>query len=391
MTTKTCRSCDIGKPVDEFYREPNSKDGRQASCKACVLRRSRERYHDKKPEDWQDHRRRTPDAVFNACEDCVTCDAASRCAVATACTTCGVEKTLDQFYLSDAGRFGRYGRCITCMREINNERYHRRKAGDLTDRRPRRPLPPPGFGYCSDCGKVKPASDFAASTTRRGGLFVYCRPCNSARAYASVKNVHGSGRNRHLKMRYGLTEGQVDAMVAAQGGMCAICRTRPAEHVDHDHMTSMVRGVLCFTCNVGLGTFGDEEVRLRLAAGYLEGDPRRHVEPGDVVAVPLPLSKEGGGGELLPRRKAEGAGWDRHVEWRYALTPAEVEAEVRRQGGLCAVCRVRMPEHVDHDHRTGAVRGILCFTCNTGMGNFGDDPERLLAAARYLRAAVLTT
>ena len=57
---------------------------------------------------------------------------------------------------------------------------------------------------------------------------------------------------------------------------------------------------------------------------------------------------------------------------------------VEEQGGACAICQVRPAEHVDHDHETGAVRGILCFTCNVGLGNFGDEPERLLLAHRYL-------
>ncbi|MEY2571744.1 MAG: hypothetical protein QOE63_2094 [Acidimicrobiaceae bacterium] len=57
---------------------------------------------------------------------------------------------------------------------------------------------------------------------------------------------------------------------------------------------------------------------------------------------------------------------------------------IERQGGVCAICGRPDPEHVDHDHATGRIRGILCFNCNGGLGQLGDDPERLRAAAAYL-------
>lgn len=61
----------------------------------------------------------------------------------------------------------------------------------------------------------------------------------------------------------------------------------------------------------------------------------------------------------------------------------------RQQGGRCAVCgqEQTMTLYIDHDHATGAVRGLLCSGCNFGLGHFGDSPERLELAAAYIRRA----
>ncbi len=55
------------------------------------------------------------------------------------------------------------------------------------------------------------------------------------------------------------------------------------------------------------------------------------------------------------------------------------------QGGLCALCQERPAEHVDHDHLTGSVGGMLCFLCNQGLGNFRDRVDVMEAAIAYLR------
>jgi hypothetical protein len=85
-----------------------------------------------------------------------------------------------------------------------------------------------------------------------------------------------SDRKSHLKRKYGLTLEQYDAMLEAQGGVCAICRQpRPEErtlHVDHDHDTGAIRGLLCFTCNNALGDFRDEPELFHAAAEYLDRD-----------------------------------------------------------------------------------------------------------------------
>lgn len=62
-----------------------------------------------------------------------------------------------------------------------------------------------------------------------------------------------------------------------------------------------------------------------------------------------------------------------------------------KQNHACAVCKLTDPKgvgswHVDHDHNTGAVRGLLCHHCNLLLGHAADDPERLRQAIHYLVA-----
>lgn len=88
----------------------------------------------------------------------------------------------------------------------------------------------------------------------------------------------------------------------------------------------------------------------------------------------------------------------RDAKWRAALrkhglTASKYEWLLARQGGVCAVCpRTEANEkghrlYIDHDHRTGEVRGLLCGACNPGIGFFQDSPALLRRAAEYLEAA----
>lgn len=76
----------------------------------------------------------------------------------------------------------------------------------------------------------------------------------------------------------------------------------------------------------------------------------------------------------------------------YGITPEQHAAQISRQGGDCAICKRALaglsPQtvHVDHCHATGALRGILCGPCNTGLGNFRDSEASLMSAIEYLRA-----
>ena len=73
---------------------------------------------------------------------------------------------------------------------------------------------------------------------------------------------------------------------------------------------------------------------------------------------------------------------------KYGLKKEEYEEMFDTQNNSCAICKNVFTEinkgFVDHDHKTGKVRGILCTTCNSGLGFFKDDISLLESAIKYL-------
>lgn len=81
-------------------------------------------------------------------------------------------------------------------------------------------------------------------------------------------------RNSHLTYHYGMSLAEYDRMLAQQGHRCAICPNTPTEKqslaVDHCHITLKIRGLLCASCNNGLGRFRDSFDNLLNAAKYIQ-------------------------------------------------------------------------------------------------------------------------
>lgn len=79
-------------------------------------------------------------------------------------------------------------------------------------------------------------------------------------------------RRSALRLKYGIELEDYDRMLAAQNGGCAVCHAPPNGkylHVDHDHRTGMVRGLLCQRCNMALGLLEHDSERLFSASRYL--------------------------------------------------------------------------------------------------------------------------
>jgi hypothetical protein len=94
------------------------------------------------------------------------------------------------------------------------------------------------------------------------------------RATAKGREAHRRGNLKsHLKKTFGLTLEEYDAILSAQGGGCAICKTATSGsrrwHIDHCHATGRVRGLLCMACNTGIGLLNDDPAVLAEAIRYL--------------------------------------------------------------------------------------------------------------------------
>ncbi|MDQ6727114.1 MAG: endonuclease VII domain-containing protein [Actinomycetota bacterium] len=167
---------------------------------------------------------------------------------------------------------------------------------------------------CRKCGLMKPLDDFYRSTGMRDGHRHDCKACNldekhrryladpeptKARvkrwqqenperlnAYRRSRRLEPEVKRReragHLMRKYGVTLEAYDAMLEGQGGGCAVCSRTPREnsslHVDHDHATGQIRGLLCFSCNNALADFQENRDLLRNAIGYLMA----HTHAGEI-------------------------------------------------------------------------------------------------------------
>lgn len=129
---------------------------------------------------------------------------------------------------------------------------------------------------CRDCSTQKDADQFDLREKNGINRQMRCKDCT--RIYARERYRRHKDRQRFVRLKkvYGLTESQFLSLHAQQGGRCKICLKHESDmahglHVDHCHETGLVRGLLCFNCNRGLGSFKDDLQSLRAAIRYLGG------------------------------------------------------------------------------------------------------------------------
>jgi len=124
---------------------------------------------------------------------------------------------------------------------------------------------------CSSCDTEKPLEDFAVAKRGKFGRRAYCKTCGVKKSTIWRTETYGDSATHNRWTRYGITRDDYESMFVAQGGKCAICKksSTKALAVDHCHQTEVVRGLLCRSCNVGLGNFKDDPELLSAAREYL--------------------------------------------------------------------------------------------------------------------------
>lgn len=166
------------------------------------------------------------------------------------CCGCGEKKKISLFNPRGDGQEGPRHLCKKCGSKSNQKRRVEREVRHEA-----------GIGItaveekkCASCGKVWPAERFYPNIGSNDGLRSDCKECTHA---------------RHIKQTYGLEKYKYEEMLEEQGGVCAMCKTNEPRCVDHDHTTGLVRGLVCYRCNMVVGFYENTPNMFSLIKAYL--------------------------------------------------------------------------------------------------------------------------
>lgn len=248
---------------------------------------------------------------------------------------------------------------------------------------------------CKDCSRTPEEVEFGKHPKTIDGLSIICKECNRLRVKKTMSNYSpekraeiaarvksDSYRSTTLLREFGIDINFYNQLLTRQRGACAVCETVFTDdnfpQVDHDHSTGKVRGLLCRTCNMGLGMFKDNINKLEQATNYL----KRTSEASHIDTVIKLLSRRDGEKRLDMRHMRKVEPIAKSKEGRLRL--------LESQDLKCACCeddlshRNFLKINIDHDHAGMFIRGALCKHCNVGLGLFYEEETRFASAIAYL-------
>lgn len=185
------------------------------------------------------------------------------------CKKCNKLLLFSEFWKDNSSKDGKKSNCILCCKQKWNEEPGRPRAG--------RTYVEPTEKLCRGCNVVLPIDSFSIRTERRNGRRSRCRQC-CARTYKEYAEKNpGRSRRSNLKSKYGISEEQYFDMLSKQGDKCGLCTnmesgsaTSPWMHVDHNHVTGEIRGLLCHNCNIAIGMIEKNNIDLDLIRKWIE-------------------------------------------------------------------------------------------------------------------------
>lgn len=161
------------------------------------------------------------------------------------CKKCGAVKSLDDFYRNRGARDDRRPECKACANATRLKRYRGNRDREIARVRAWQKANP---------GRVKA-----------------WRQKNRDRLNKQLRKIH-------LRNKFGLTVEEYADILEAQGGVCALCKAPPTPgislHVDHDHGTGEIRGLLCVRCNNAIGLLREDPDLMQRAARYVTADAK---------------------------------------------------------------------------------------------------------------------
>lgn len=259
------------------------------------------------------------------------------------CTRCLEDKPLAEFHKHKSGRGGLTSQCKECVKRPPAIRECRRcDATWLSDRigRALKLCPTCDLQYkvCRICKQIRPHSDFGVSRATRLGLRTECKGCTKTPRSTTCLACGA------------------DWKVYGPGVLPKLCRQ------------CEVLQKVCHECRC----------------------PKPHSEFNAAKGTRTGLNDKCR--DCAKRwHRTRGAQLKRinHLKTKYGMTIDDWDRMYAQQGGKCACCKDEfgMLPAVDHCHKTGAVRGILCSECNTGLGFLGDSVDGLSQAETYLWTA----
>ena len=206
------------------------------------------------------------------------------------CSICRENKPERQFY-RDKRRGLRYARCVGCHLVATAAWYERnRERVRVRARKWRKKHAVRRREYTRKWRSVHPPTAAQLAKKHRKDRHWWA---SNAKKINAVRRKHRRlfphvYKNHALRRTFGISLEDYKRRLEGQGGLCAICRGLPAGRrryldVDHDHKTNLIRGLLCSSCNGGIGLLKDSRELLREAIAYLdraEAAANAAVKPG---------------------------------------------------------------------------------------------------------------